>query len=496
MPEHNSRPPRPPPKNAQTLPPTYLAHLSALLRQFLSQQLHTSGPSPNSAQREDRPIWDPGAVAKLHQAVWEGGMLHQGATAGTYGVEDGKAGLLGCDWDSWLEGAVRRRQAAKARRELEFLPTTPAVCDLGRRGGGLQSGSATPSRNGTRESSVVSKQRDGASSIHHASETGNAATSGTHAMDDFCAILRSLPGFVAFGGQEGWDLVAGEPRPMHKTRSIKLISDTSPARTPIRDLPGAFPQMSSAWSPHASTSRTLTKAEEPAVPLPDQLLIALCVQFVPSSPAMTMQSSASTMRTARESSNDPTTLSTILSPPQLTHSLSGMFSGKSNAQSHPGQAPVESPPSLGDRQGSGGKSSGLGLNWWTSKWSEGSKGQKVEIEFVPGRFALPRGHARSSSRTRNCAELDDEDGVVEGESDSDSDASDWSGTQRAHKRDAPLKVLLSGIEPDLQLGDDVGIVGGTFVIKGIRAEEEREALIRVLKGTVSVAQKEVFTGGH
>ena len=163
MQDSGASPSRIPRKNAQALPPTYLAHLSALLTQFLSQQVHKPDPTSLATQREDRPLWDANAVSKLHQAIWAGAMLS--AASPGQGDEEGSMGLLGCDWETWLQGAVNRRKAGKHRRE-GILPPDLTVQDMGERGRRVDEGSVSASKDTTRESSIVSKQRDRASSIH------------------------------------------------------------------------------------------------------------------------------------------------------------------------------------------------------------------------------------------------------------------------------------------------------------------------------------------
>ena len=81
--------------------------------------------------------------------------------------------------------------------------------------------------------------------------------------------------------------------------------------------------------------------------------------------------------------------------------------------------------------------------------------------------------------------IDTEEGEA-GDSDSDT-GSNWSGTQRAPTRNSPENVLLSAVEPGMAVGDEVGLVGGTFLIRGMQDEQERESLIRVLKGVVSAS---------
>jgi hypothetical protein len=109
---------------------------------------------------------------------------------------------------------VKRRRKMKEREAFLNLPVTPmptpAVQDVGGRGRVMVGGSGTPSRQGTRESSVVSKQRDAASSFHRQSSIADAEEGAKLYMEEYCDALRGLPGFAAFGEQEGWDLVAGK----------------------------------------------------------------------------------------------------------------------------------------------------------------------------------------------------------------------------------------------------------------------------------------------
>lgn len=145
------------------------------------------------------------------------------------------------------------------------------------------------------------------------------------------------------------------------------------------------------------------------------------------------------------------------------------------------------------RQGSGGLG-GLG-GWLGSKWSEmtvGAEEGKVEIEFVKGKWALPVPSRTSLRRSPSCrrsiigqtdqSEVDDETG------------STWSGTEMGHGQGEgqgrqAVNVIISGQELDIPLEavgkGEVGVVGGTIVVRGMRREEERKGLEKVFRGIVS-----------
>ncbi|WVQ85237.1 hypothetical protein IAT38_007402 [Cryptococcus sp. DSM 104549] len=158
---------------------------------------------------------------------------------------------------------------------------------------------------------------------------------------------------------------------------------------------------------------------------------------------------------------------------------------------------------------------------------------EVEVDFVEGRYALPSGRAgeslsRKSSRRGRPAikgkrrksildvlkgtpesgevtDLDDteEDGEEDGagrdgdeEGESEDETSNWSGTQRgphsshashsnSRERNKAWSTVVSGAEDDIPRDamedGQVGLVGGTIVVRGVGGEEERRGLERVLQ---------------
>lgn len=203
-------------------------------------------------------------------------------------------------------------------------------------------------------------------------------------------------------------------------------------------------------------------------------------------------------------------------------SLTGLFSGRHTSGEGPthstfarghgshasygGQSNVGQHGGSGSGSGSGGGSGGLsGIGWWPSKWSETTVNRiPIEGEFVAGKFALPKGprprlKQRDDGSTAASDEDEEEKGAdgVEQDTEELDDISNWSGTQRPRGSSGllPQNFLLTGYPrangsgSGMEDGDavllDVGIVGGTIIVRGVSGEEERLALVRVLQSLVS-----------
>lgn len=134
---------------------------------------------------------------------------------------------------------------------------------------------------------------------------------------------------------------------------------------------------------------------------------------------------------------------------------------------------------------------------------------KVEMEFVPGRFALLRGQEglvrrRSSTMRRRAKGVttshnddndsnDGDDSGTDNDETVDSHESTWSGTERGHGRksdkDSSENVVVAGSGLDIPVvaagRGEVGVVGGTIVIRGVKREEERRGLEKVFEAIVS-----------
>lgn len=135
--------------------------------------------------------------------------------------------------------------------------------------------------------------------------------------------------------------------------------------------------------------------------------------------------------------------------------------------------------------------------------------EKVEIDFVGGRFALPRSEGsrvrRSSTIRKKAHEVEginpgtanSTDEVDEGTvSTDDSQGSGWSGTERGRGEDGTIiknhseDIVISGSGSDIPLKaairGEVGVVGGTILIRGIKRGEERRGIERVFRAIVSL----------
>ena len=172
--------------------------------------------------------------------------------------------------------------------------------------------------------------------------------------------------------------------------------------------------------------------------------------------------------------------------------------------------------------------SSVSANWWSAggsgrRWSGIGLGmardldeQDVEVDFVEGQFALPTSAAapmspnrigrKTSQRRRQRSEVTDSASTAITSADtSDTDGDDdhsstWSGTQRAGSfvnRHTSWSSFIGGSEDDIPrsqvLEGKVCVVGGTMVIRGVRSDEERHAVQKVLQLVVSAAMRRVCT---
>jgi 1-phosphatidylinositol-3-phosphate 5-kinase len=136
--------------------------------------------------------------------------------------------------------------------------------------------------------------------------------------------------------------------------------------------------------------------------------------------------------------------------------------------------------------------------------------ENIEVDFVEGRFALPFSAASTTSpkrigressqrKKKNLETTETTSYVTPSAETSDADADDdddqsstWSGTQRAGSllgRQTSWSALIAGYEDDIprtQVEEGkVCLVGGTVIIRGIRRDEERQAIQKVLQLVVS-----------
>lgn len=91
--------------NLHGLPPTYLAHLKALLHQWLTQQTTPAG---------DSKLWSEKRVAQIERAIWEGAVL----TSAERGSRR-ESGILEQNWEGWIGGSTKRKSLWKEETRQE-----------------------------------------------------------------------------------------------------------------------------------------------------------------------------------------------------------------------------------------------------------------------------------------------------------------------------------------------------------------------------------------
>ena len=200
--------PLPPRTYAHGLPPTYLRHLRALLRQWLEQQLTGDNGLPG-ADSQAR-LWDDERIDKLEKAIWEGAVVPQ--------HDEGKRGLLDIHWGVWAVGAARRHKIWKERvikarppnvedelRGRLAVPSTPA-----------HSAFSTPGKTSTRSPSVASANRSKAPEDVAVSNPPSAGGSESDENDqrqrEWCRVISGLRGFerLVAPKKDQWEVVDGE----------------------------------------------------------------------------------------------------------------------------------------------------------------------------------------------------------------------------------------------------------------------------------------------
>nr|XP_019049347.1 hypothetical protein I302_03133 [Kwoniella bestiolae CBS 10118]OCF28277.1 hypothetical protein I302_03133 [Kwoniella bestiolae CBS 10118] len=527
FPPRSTSPPLPPRKNVAGLPPTYLRHLRRLLHQWLEQQIRSSqDPSSQAGRKQDfaeqEPLWSKAKVEVLEKVIWEGAIVPR------LSRQDGKKGkaLLELDWAEYTRGAVKRKAKWKESQERKILAagdvaesTTVEASTKGPKSGKQsrkgsvtefdpagkgrltipgsplppQFTSSTPSRSNSRPSSV-------ASSSNSVTATPNPATpshpKGTKKGDDesgdeediplqeWCQIIRSLKGYTKLS--------------LPKKDEWEVVEDDFPKYGTIpRDVPGAFPQSSfyeyrssSEDQLHLTASSSKTRFSDLGLPTPtslpnppqldtELLKPVFCLHFP--SPGRHQEASSSTLRLKRDNS-------------------------------------------LGKKSVSSVDSDGGNKKWWSGsggRWSEMTIGPKSEvqpefhpeIEFAEGQFALPshgcgrgtwrQGMLKKSSKKRisvfnsfsgspeSSTSLHEDASSTTSSTETDQSAegnsSIWSGTEKGFRTSdrGGLSLIITGLEDDIPRKEaeqgEIGIVGGTLVVRGVQGEEEQIALQRVLQ---------------
>ncbi|KAK4684262.1 hypothetical protein P7C73_g5929, partial [Tremellales sp. Uapishka_1] len=150
----------------------------------------------------------------------------------------------------------------------------------------------------------------------------------------------------------------------------------------------------------------------------------------------------------------------------------------------------------------GSTGSNSSKSWWGSgrRWSEvtlhpGDPAPGISCEWVEDKYALPMPEPRrgrpttpTNNKRRRAtvgtpySSATEEGDEADAEDESDGDST-WSGTQRGSKRgkDSAVSVIISGDKDDIPRQKDVAVVGGTFVVRGTKNEDERLALERVFR---------------
>ncbi|WVQ62084.1 uncharacterized protein L199_000219 [Kwoniella botswanensis] len=532
FPPRSTSPPPPPRKNAAGLPPTYLRHLRGLLHQWLEQQVQADNNTGLPAGRkngfvEEERLWSEGKVEVLEKAIWEGVIVPQ------ISRENGRKrrALLELDWAEYIRGATKRKAVWKASREQRILAEgipDNLISEGSSKGAksGYQSRkssvnesdpsekgrltipgsplppsltSLTPSRCTSRPSSVASSSHstnitpDPSTSfrpIDHGKGNDENADGEDEQRREWCQVISGMKGYarLSLPKKDEWEVVE------HDFPKYGTIQ---------RDVPGAFPQSSfyeyrsSEDRLHLTASSSKTRFSDLGLPtpasLPDQprldtelLKPVFCLHFP--SPIRRQEASSSTLQLKRDNSLSKKSVSSI-------------------------------------------DSDGGNKKWWSGsggRWSEMTIGPKTEvqpefqpeIDFVEGQFALPshgsssgtwrQGMLRKPSKKRisifhsfngspeSSSSLRDYSTNATSDTETEADrsategteaghSSTWSGTEKDYGTSdkGALSLVISGLEDDIPRKTaeqgEIGLVGGTLVVRGLQSEDEKFALQKVFQ---------------
>ncbi|UOH85255.1 hypothetical protein LQV05_002074 [Cryptococcus neoformans] len=486
--------------NLHGLPPTYLAHLKALLHQWLTQQTTPAG---------DSKLWSEKRVAQIERAIWEGAVL----TSAERGSRR-ESGILEQNWEGWIGGSTKRKSLWKeeTRQEEEKIKEDEKTeahasrkSSMGDRDRGrlrlmvAQAGStaSTPSNASPRASSVAStERRQGTDSAPRDVNKGKTPEqSDQEKLQEWCRIVSTLDGYepLSLAKADGWE---------------DINTDRVPKST-HQHIPGSFPQSGLSIEYRHSLDN------------PSQSKGTFSTLGLPSSPPK----------------HDPSNQSYDLLKPvfclhfPIPHSSRTSTKGLARKEGSQSTIRIRRDPSVSARSASSAGSS----RWWGSgnKWGDilGSpflqddEEERVEVDFVQGRFALPsdlfgspalerreskKGRVAKRKRRRSIfsalevvssslstnSSLPSEstsDTTSEAESGlSDTDTDDEQSGKEIKRRipsrrHRPLSLILSGAEDDIPRSaaeeGKIRLVGGTIVVKGLRGGE-RKALGEVLKALI------------
>lgn len=494
-PARSTSPPLPPRKNALGLPPTYLAHLRALLHQWLEQQTREENLSITTNQDKPVRLWEDQRLAQIEEAIWTGAVIPGDIT-------ESRKRLLQLDWQLWAPGSAKRKRIWRERcaKLKGHIKNKGDKSDKGETTKGkkrsqsihqddstrgrlfapspMQSASltTTPSRTSTRPASVISAdqkvRRDESRSPMNASPTrgGIEAEDPEEKQRQFNRLVMNLKGYekLSMASKDEWELLSG----MYSILARLTLDDLHLPMLNDRELPGAFPQSAHLREPSLPVQPPAPPPKMtsfgPALADDDLVKPLFCVHF----PAP----STSTVHLRRQSS--------------FGH---------------------QSRDSIGSANGRWWTGSNSGRRWSGVGPSFGQDDeQDVEVEFIEGRFVLPmttstpllpksgrKPSLRRKGTTDSTGTATATGTSLESSDDNDAASSTWSGTQRGAsgmnlKRD--LSLIVSGSEDDIpreeaELGR-VCLVGGTVLIRGIHRDEEREAIQSILR--VLVSGKTIF----
>jgi hypothetical protein len=121
---------------------------------------------------------------------------------------------------------------------------------------------------------------------------------------------------------------------------------------------------------------------------------------------------------------------------------------------------------------------------------KGRDTREFEIHFVQGRFALPSNRMRASSIRQSSSVTTPASAALKKTLSNETTSSAWSDSDQSHGSfgDCNHNVVIGGGEDDIPcegLEGGVGVVGGTFVIRGVSDPIERDAITKTLQHLVS-----------
>ena len=194
------------PHNVQGLPPSYLAHLRALIRQWLEQ---TYKNDSSTTDRATARLWTQEQITQIQKALWESVILPSGD----------QSHLLDIDWVDWAARSAKRKEAwreycSQSTRDAQQNELRPDEVTKDKLGisSVLNTPLLSPRLTPSRSSSAASVRQTPPLLPESLGDLGQTEEIKDPEIKraEFFATLSKLPGFQALSTRDEWELVDGK----------------------------------------------------------------------------------------------------------------------------------------------------------------------------------------------------------------------------------------------------------------------------------------------